>query len=421
MKKAKDIFKLINDFRKNPKALAKHLEGMRKYLDKNSMVLSEPGKIQVQMVEGEAVFNEAIEYLLSLHYLKPLEWDENLALSAIEHVLDIGPKGLLSYQSSDGTEPEDRITKYGNYVEALGENIDFGPNDAMGVIVSLTLDDGEPERPHRDNLFKSDYQKIGIACGPHKTEYQMCVMDFAFDFVPFNEDSEADTQNHTVNLSTLNNKNNQLGMTNLLNTTNSNLIPSNGYKNDFKDDISIKTTPSQNTVNKNNTNDLDLFVDPKSTANFSNPQNNKLNVNSYNTQDNKLRHKNEETFGSYSNNNIGLANSNNTNSISKLQSPLVRLSLDQPSNEVPHQENNMNTFNPSQNKNIPEQNNPNVQLNLEDEENFEQYSNQIRVSNNKKKVVSKLVEVTTKIIYTFEDGTTREVTEKLSNLFNADN
>jgi hypothetical protein len=138
------------------------------------------------MVEGDNVFKEAIQFLKSLPPLKPLQWDENLCRSAQEHVDDIGPKGLLLYQSSDGTEPEDRISKYGNYVESLGENIDFGPNDAMGVIISLTLDDGEEERPHRENLFKQDYQKVGIACGPHKTEFQMCVMDFAFDFQPLN-------------------------------------------------------------------------------------------------------------------------------------------------------------------------------------------------------------------------------------------
>ena len=136
------------------------------------------------MVEGDNVFKEAIQFLKSLTPLKPLQWDQNLARSAQEHVDDIGPKGLLLYQSSDGTEPEDRISKYGNYVDSLGENIDFGPNDAMGVIISLTLDDGEEERPHRENLFKPDYQKVGIACGPHKTEFQMCVMDFAFDFQP---------------------------------------------------------------------------------------------------------------------------------------------------------------------------------------------------------------------------------------------
>ena len=141
------------------------------------------------MVEGDNVFKEAIQFLKSLPPLKPLQWDPNLARSAQEHVDDIGPKGLLLYQSSDGTEPEDRISKYGTYVDSLGENIDFGPNDAMGVIISLTLDDGEEERPHRENLFKADYQKVGIACGQHKTEFQMCVMDFAFDFQPLKSPS----------------------------------------------------------------------------------------------------------------------------------------------------------------------------------------------------------------------------------------
>jgi len=176
----------LNNFRKNPKELAKKLELIRTYLDPESNILSEPNKIQIQMVEGDAVFKEAIQFLKSLPSLPPLQWDPNLCQSALEHVNDIGPKGLLLYQSSDGTEPEDRIAKYGNFTEPIGENIDFGPNDAMGVIVSLTLDDGEEQRPHRENLFKDDYKKVGIACGPHETEFQMCVMDFALDFQPLN-------------------------------------------------------------------------------------------------------------------------------------------------------------------------------------------------------------------------------------------
>ena len=132
------------------------------------------------MVEGNFVFDEAIKFLNKLSPLKPLQWDENLVKSATEHVDDIGPKGLLLYQSSDGTEPEDRITKYGDYIGQLGESIDFGPNDAIGIIVYLTLDD----RPHRENLFSENYQKVGIACGYHKTEFKMCVMDFAYDFKP---------------------------------------------------------------------------------------------------------------------------------------------------------------------------------------------------------------------------------------------
>jgi len=200
------IFNLINKFRANPRELARHLENLKKYLDLNTNILSEPDKIQIQMVEGENVFNEAINFLKNLRPLQPLEWDDCLAQSAQEHVDDIGPKGLLLYQSSDGTEPEDRISKYGNYVDSLGENIDFGPNDEIGVIVSLTLDDGEEERPHRDNLFKNDYKKIGIACGPHQTEFQMCVMDLAYDFIPKGQNNN-NMNNNNLGMNDNNNAN----------------------------------------------------------------------------------------------------------------------------------------------------------------------------------------------------------------------
>ncbi len=109
--KAQNIFNLINKFRANPRELARHLQQLKKYLDTNSNILSEPDKIQIQMVEGEEVFNEAINYLNNLRPMQPFQWEEALAQSAQEHVDDIGPKGLLLYQSSDGTEPEDRIAK----------------------------------------------------------------------------------------------------------------------------------------------------------------------------------------------------------------------------------------------------------------------------------------------------------------------
>jgi len=207
--KARNIFNLINKFRANPRDLARHLERLKKYLDTSTNILSEPDKIQIQMVEGEEVFNEAINYLKNLRPLQPFQWEDALAQSAQEHVDDIGPKGLLLYQSSDGTEPEDRITKYGEYKESLGENIDFGPNDAIGVIVSLTLDDGEEERPHRDNLFKNDYRKIGIACGPHQTEFQMCVMDLAYDFIPKGQEQEQENMNMNMNMNVNNANMNQ--------------------------------------------------------------------------------------------------------------------------------------------------------------------------------------------------------------------
>ena len=196
------------------------------------------------MVEGDAVFVEAISFLKSLPSLPPLTWDDNLCKSAQEHVNDIGPKGLLLYQSSDGTEPEDRIAKYGNYSESLGENIDFGPNDAMGVIVSLTLDDGEEQRPHRENLFKEDYHKVGIACGPHETEFQMCVMDFAFDFQPLNAGNNNQGTNVGKDIDI------QMNRKDMMN--NSNMVTKGGDKNPNNQSPVVKLSLENDDLKNNN-------------------------------------------------------------------------------------------------------------------------------------------------------------------------
>ena len=320
--KSRNIFNLINKYRANPRELSRHLEKLKKYLDKSTNILSEPDKIQIQMVEGENVFNEAINFLKNLRPLQPLEWDDCLAQSAQEHVDDIGPKGLLLYQSSDGTEPEDRITKYGNYIESLGENIDFGPNDEIGVIVSLTLDDGEEERPHRDNLFKNDYKKIGIACGPHQTEFQMCVMDLAYDFIPKG-------QNNNMNM---NNKQN-------MNMNNNNM--------------------NQNEVNRNNDMNANQAVN---------------------------------------------------------QSPYVKLSLDNDDYknfQAMDEEEKRRVMMENNNAGMPQNNN------MGGGNEIDQLTQQVKVMNANKKILKKTVEITTKITYTYEDGSTKEVNEVKTHVFNA--
>ena len=306
--KSRNIFNLINKFRANPRELARHLERLKKYLDKNTNILSEPDKIQIQMVEGENVFNEAINFLKNLRPLEPLQWDDCLAQSAQDHVDDIGPKGLLLYQRSDGTEPEDRITKYGNYIENLGENIDFGPNDEIGVIVSLTLDDGEEERPHRDNLFKNEYKKIGIACGPHQTEFQMCVMDLAYDFIPKGQNN--------------NNENNNVGMNN----------------------------------------------------NMNNEENNNANVNQ------AVNH-----------------------------SPYVKLSLENDDYK------NFQAMDEETKRRMMMENNNNGTGASE----IDQLTQQVKSINAGKKVVKKTVEITTKVTYTYEDGSKKEVNEIKTHIFNS--
>ena len=319
--KSRTIFNLINKYRANPRELARHLERLKKYLDTSTNILSEPDKIQIQMVEGVDVFNEAINYLRALRPLEPLQWEDALAASAQEHVDDIGPKGLLLYQSSDGTEPEDRITKYGNYLESLGENIDFGPNDAIGVIVSLTLDDGEEERPHRDNLFKNDYKKIGIACGPHQTEFQMCVMDLAYDFIPKGQEQQ-----------------------NMKNQVNNQKINKN--MNDMNENENVRT----NEMNANQAVNHSPYV--------------KISMDNDDYKNYQAIDEEAKRREMMANNNQGVAQNNNIGG-----------------NEI------------------------------------DQITQQVQNINANKKILKKEVEITTKITYTYEDGSTKEINEVKKHVF----
>ena len=317
--KSRTIFNLINKFRANPKELARHLERLKKYLDTSTNILSEPDKIQIQMVEGEEVFNEAINYLKSLRPLEPLQWEDALAASAQEHVDDIGPKGLLLYQSSDGTEPEERITRYGKYIDSLGENIDFGPNDAIGVIVSLTLDDGEEERPHRDNLMRHDYKKIGIACGPHQTEFQMCVMDLAYDFIPKGQEQQNINMKNQINQNINNNMN-------------------------------INQNLRNNDINANNQANNRAYV--------------KLSTENDDFKNYKAMEEEAKRREMMENNNQEMAQNNNIGG-----------------NEI------------------------------------DQVIQQVQVINANKKILKKEVEITTKITYTYEDGSTKEINEVKKHVF----
>ena len=319
--KSRTIFNLINKYRANPRELARHLERLKKYLDTSTNILSEPDKIQIQMVEGVDVFNEAINYLRALRPLEPLQWEDALAASAQEHVDDIGPKGLLLYQSSDGTEPEDRITKYGNYLESLGENIDFGPNDAIGVIVSLTLDDGEEERPHRDNLFKNDYKKIGIACGPHQTEFQMCVMDLAYDFIPKGQEQQ-----------------------NMKNQVNNQKINKN--MNDMNENENVRT----NEMNANQAVNHSPYV--------------KISMDNDDYKNYQAIDEEAKRREMMANNNQGIAQNNNIGG-----------------NEI------------------------------------DLITQQVQNINANKKILKKEVEITTKITYTYEDGSTKEINEVKKHVF----
>lgn len=64
-----------------------------------------------------------------------MRWNEELYTAAREHVQDIGPKGLVQHESSDGTTVKERLKKYGKIVTCYGENLSFHCETAMEVVL----------------------------------------------------------------------------------------------------------------------------------------------------------------------------------------------------------------------------------------------------------------------------------------------
>lgn len=94
------------------------------------------------------------------------------------HVDDIGPKGLVQHESSNGTSMGKRLRNFygGGYI---AENISFGYNDALQIVRQLLIDDGVAGYGHRRNILGEKYTRIGTAIGTHKQYRYMCVQDFS--------------------------------------------------------------------------------------------------------------------------------------------------------------------------------------------------------------------------------------------------
>ena len=139
--------------------------------------------IVARSASGSRAAGEAVRFLEHAAPLPPLEHSGGLAQAALSHVLDQGSTGGIGHAGSDGARSFDRIARHGEWLGAVGENIDYGSRDARAIVVRLIVDEGIAGRKHRANLFNKTYRVAGIAAGPHARFGAMCVMDFAGDFI----------------------------------------------------------------------------------------------------------------------------------------------------------------------------------------------------------------------------------------------
>jgi len=182
----KDLVQEINLARTQPKAYAAFLEQLRpNYKGGRGQgpgqrtTVTQDGQTTLITAEGPKALDEAIAFLRSTSPLPPLEVSKGMSLGARDHVKEQERTGTIGHQGRGGSQPGDRVNRYGRWQGMISENIAFGMDSARSMTAALIIDDGVPSRGHRKNIFDARARVMGVACGSHRAGKNLCVTTFA--------------------------------------------------------------------------------------------------------------------------------------------------------------------------------------------------------------------------------------------------
>lgn len=175
----------MNLARTQPQVYAAFLEETKKYYTGNQ--LRYPDRVIETTVEGWAAVDEAIRFLRAASPLPPLEVYKGMTLAAKDQAKDLGTTGNTGHKGSDGSTPNVRVSRYGDWLSSIGENIVYqATTTARESVMGLIVDDGISGRGHRKNIFDPTYRAAGIALGDRSTLGRLCVITFAGGFTEKN-------------------------------------------------------------------------------------------------------------------------------------------------------------------------------------------------------------------------------------------
>jgi uncharacterized protein YkwD len=97
------------------------------------------------------------------------------------HAADLVSSGKNGHRGSDGSQPGERLDRFGRWDEEYGENIVYESRTPRYDVIGMIIDDGTANRGHRENLF-SDFRVIGIASGKRPAGATVAVVTFAVGY-----------------------------------------------------------------------------------------------------------------------------------------------------------------------------------------------------------------------------------------------
>jgi hypothetical protein len=177
----KNVILELNKVRSNPQ------QYMEEYMEElltsfEGKIFSYPGQEPVITQEGVSPLKECIRELRKMASLPLLIPAEGLAKASDDLVGDQQKNGGIGHIARNGSTPQKRIEKYGNWDICSAEDITYGSFEARQIVIFLLIDDGVPNRAHRKNILNPCFRVAGVSFGTHPNYKSICVIDYAGEY-----------------------------------------------------------------------------------------------------------------------------------------------------------------------------------------------------------------------------------------------
>ena len=172
------IFEEINLARTSPSTYAAKLERISTTITNRNKI--KVGNKEMKLKEGSKVFDEAIQYLLNISPIEPLEIEDGLCESAEEllSVLIIQEGVNMRDLQSNIYDLEKRLDHFGVYFGEFCELLDYGCLDPEFVVINFILGDGDEFRKDRKIIFNPDLKYFGITSGILPSSKKVTIINF---------------------------------------------------------------------------------------------------------------------------------------------------------------------------------------------------------------------------------------------------
>lgn len=154
----KKVVELINQVRTNPQLFLN--EVALPYIKENDLSRNRYAKSLIRELER-------------LDSMKPLAFDSSLQKMSVDFAEEAGKKGWVGHRRT-----EKRFEEYASEVEITAENLQYGYDKPLDIVMDLLIDIDIPNLGHRKNILDPLFSIIGVAINNHKNYEYLTVMSF---------------------------------------------------------------------------------------------------------------------------------------------------------------------------------------------------------------------------------------------------